>query len=137
MMPCPPGSDAGAVLAVGGGQKPRFPRAARRRRRCWSCPYPPPRAHRAKARSTACTTTSSATIASAPLIDEDGLLEWANVFNNAYGTPRAAIEKALSEGRNVLFDIDWQGTQQLRQKMPQDLVSVFVLPPSLAALETG
>ena len=70
------------------------------------------------------------------LIDEDGLLEWANVFNNAYGTPRAAIEKALSEGRDVLFDIDWQGTQQLRQKMPQDLVSVFVLPPSLEALET-
>ena len=70
------------------------------------------------------------------LIDEDGLLEWANVFNNAYGTPRAAIEKALSEGRDVLFDIDWQGTQQLRQKMTQDLVSVFVLPPSLAALET-
>lgn len=70
------------------------------------------------------------------LIDEDGLLEWANVFNNAYGTPRAAIEKTLSEGRDVLFDIDWQGTQQLRQKMPQDLVSVFVLPPSLAALET-
>ena len=70
------------------------------------------------------------------LIDEDGLLEWANVFNNAYGTPRAAIEKALSEGRDVLFDIEWQGTQQLRQKMPQDLVSVFVLPPSLAALET-
>ena len=70
------------------------------------------------------------------LIDEDGLLEWANVFNNAYGTPRAAIEKALSEGRDVLFDIDWQGTQQLRQKMPQDLVSVFVLPPSLATLET-
>ena len=70
------------------------------------------------------------------LIDEDGLLEWANVFNNAYGTPRAAIEKALSEGRDVLFDIDWQGTQQLRQKMPQDLVSVFVLPPSVAALET-
>ena len=70
------------------------------------------------------------------LIDEDGLLEWAKVFNNAYGTPRAAIEKALSKGRDVLFDIDWQGTQQLRQKMPQDLVSVFVLPPSLAALET-
>ena len=70
------------------------------------------------------------------LIDEEGLLEWANVFNNAYGTPRAAIEKALSKGRDVLFDIDWQGTQQLRQKMPQDLVSVFVLPPSLAALET-
>ena len=50
--------------------------------------------------------------------------------------PRATIETALSEGRDVLFDIDWQGTQQLRQKMPQDLVSVFVLPPSLAALDS-
>lgn len=70
------------------------------------------------------------------LVDNDGLLEWASVFKNSYGTPRATIETALSEGQDVLFDIDWQGTQQLRQKMPQDLVSVFVLPPSLAALET-
>lgn len=69
------------------------------------------------------------------LVENDGLLEWAQVFNNSYGTPRATIETALSEGRDVLFDIDWQGTQQLRQKMPQDLVSVFVLPPSLAALD--
>ena len=68
------------------------------------------------------------------LVDSDGLLEWATVFKNSYGTPRATIETALDEGRDVLFDIDWQGTQQLRQKMPQDLVSVFVLPPSLAAL---
>ncbi len=70
------------------------------------------------------------------LVDSDGLLEWATVFKNSYGTPRATIETALDEGRDVLFDIDWQGTQQLRQKMPQDLVSVFVLPPSLAALES-
>ena len=70
------------------------------------------------------------------LVDNDGLLEWASVFKNSYGTPRATIETALSEGQDVLFDIDWQGTQQLRQKMPQDLVSVFVLPPSLAALES-
>ena len=72
----------------------------------------------------------------AELVDNDGLLEWASVFKNSYGTPRATIETALSEGQDVLFDIDWQGTQQLRQKMPQDLVSVFVLPPSLAALES-
>ena len=70
------------------------------------------------------------------LVENDGLLEWAQVFNNSYGTPRATIETALSEGRDVLFDIDWQGTQQLRQKMPQDLVSVFVLPPSLTALDS-
>ena len=70
------------------------------------------------------------------LIDEDGLLEWANVFNNAYGTPRAAIEKALSEGRDVLFDIDWQGTQQVANAAGDDLVSVFVLPPSRAALQS-
>lgn len=70
------------------------------------------------------------------LIANDGLLEWATVFKNSYGTPRATIETALADGRDVLFDIDWQGTQQLRQKMPQDLVSVFVLPPSLAALES-
>ncbi|MGA0234186.1 MAG: guanylate kinase [Alphaproteobacteria bacterium] len=70
------------------------------------------------------------------LVDNDGLLEWASVFKNSYGTPRATIETALAEGQDVLFDIDWQGTQQLRQKMPQDLVSVFVLPPSLAALES-
>lgn len=68
------------------------------------------------------------------LIDEDGLLEWANVFNNAYGTPRAAIEKALSEGRDVLFDIDWQGTQQVANAARTDLVSVFILPPSREAL---
>lgn len=63
------------------------------------------------------------------------LLEHAKVFGNHYGTPRAPVEKALSEGRDVLFDIDWQGTQQLREKLPRDLVSVFVLPPSIPELE--
>jgi guanylate kinase len=63
------------------------------------------------------------------------LLEWAQVFGNRYGTPRGPVEKALSGGRDVLFDIDWQGTQQLREKAPADLVSVFVLPPSIPDLE--
>jgi guanylate kinase len=63
------------------------------------------------------------------------LLESAEVFGNRYGTPRKPVEKALRQGRDVLFDIDWQGTQQLREKMPHDLVSVFVLPPSIPELE--
>jgi guanylate kinase len=62
------------------------------------------------------------------------LLEWARVFDNFYGTPRAPVEAALGEGRDVLFDIDWQGAQQLQEKMPQDLVRVFILPPSAEAL---
>lgn len=65
----------------------------------------------------------------------DELLEWAVVFDNRYGTPRASVEAALSAGRDVLFDIDWQGTQQLRQKAETDVVSVFILPPSAADLE--
>src|SRR6185503_18471875 len=63
------------------------------------------------------------------------LLEWAVVFGNYYGTPRKPIAKALASGRDVLFDIDWQGTQQLREKAPSDLVSVFILPPSVPQLE--
>src|ERR1700678_3916020 len=63
------------------------------------------------------------------------LLEWAEVFGNHYGTPRGPVEQVLAEGRDVLFDIDWQGTQQLREKGRDDLVSVFVLPPSIPALE--
>jgi len=63
------------------------------------------------------------------------LLEWANVFDNRYGTPRAPVEAALSAGRDVLFDIDWQGTQQLREKARADVVSVFILPPSAPDLE--
>ncbi len=63
------------------------------------------------------------------------LLEHAEVFRNGYGTPRAEVEAALAAGRDVLFDIDWQGTQQLGEKMRDDLVSVFILPPSTAELE--
>jgi guanylate kinase len=63
------------------------------------------------------------------------LLEWAQVFGNRYGTPRAPVARALASGRDVLFDIDWQGTQQLRENGRDDLVSVFVLPPSVPDLE--
>jgi len=63
------------------------------------------------------------------------LLEWAEVFNHCYGTPRRPVEKALRAGRDVLFDIDWQGTQQLSEKARDDLVSVFILPPSARELE--
>ncbi|CAM5411253.1 Guanylate kinase OS=Afipia felis OX=1035 GN=gmk PE=3 SV=1 [Afipia felis] len=63
------------------------------------------------------------------------LLEHAPVFDNHYGTPRAAVEQALSAGEDVLFDIDWQGTQQLREKARADVVSVFILPPSAQDLE--
>ena len=63
------------------------------------------------------------------------LLEWATVFGNLYGTPKAPVERALDEGRDVLFDIDWQGTQQLQEKHPSDVVRVFILPPSAASLE--
>ncbi len=66
---------------------------------------------------------------------EGDLLEWANVFDNRYGTPRLPVETALSSGKDVLFDIDWQGTQQLRSRSPNDVVSVFILPPSVQALE--
>jgi guanylate kinase len=63
------------------------------------------------------------------------LLEWAFVFDNWYGTPRGPVEEAIASGRDVLFDIDWQGTQKLREKLGPDLVSVFVLPPSVQELE--
>ena len=62
------------------------------------------------------------------------LLEHAMVFGNCYGTPRAPVEEALSAGRDVVGDVDWQGTQQLANNVPRDLVSVFILPPSVAAL---
>lgn len=63
------------------------------------------------------------------------LLEWAEVFGHYYGTPRQPVSKALQAGRDVLFDIDWQGTQQLREKARTDLVSVFILPPTARELE--
>jgi guanylate kinase len=69
------------------------------------------------------------------MVKRNELLEWATVFDNRYGTPRAPVEAALSSGQDVLFDIDWQGTQQLREKARADVVSVFILPPSAADLE--
>lgn len=69
------------------------------------------------------------------LVAEDALLEHARVFGHLYGTPRAPVEAALSAGRDVLFDIDWQGTQQVKQSAGEDLVSVFLLPPSRRELE--
>ena len=63
------------------------------------------------------------------------LLEWARVFDNSYGTPRAAVMAAIDQGKDVLFDIDWQGAQQLSEKMKGDVVRVFVLPPSGQVLE--
>lgn len=71
----------------------------------------------------------------ATMVTGNELLEHATVFGNSYGTPRAAVEAALAGGRDVLFDVDWQGTQQLRQNARADLVSVFILPPSHAELE--
>ena len=69
------------------------------------------------------------------MVRDGELLEWAQVFGNRYGTPRGPVEAALKRGRDVLFDIDWQGTQQVREKAPEDLVSVFVLPPTIPELE--
>ena len=69
------------------------------------------------------------------MVKHNELLEWAVVFDNRYGTPRGPVEAALSAGEDVLFDIDWQGTQQLREKARADVVSVFILPPSAGDLE--
>ena len=71
----------------------------------------------------------------ATMVAGSELLEHAVVFGNNYGTPRAPVEQALERGRDVLFDIDWQGTQQLRETAREDLVSVFILPPSTVELE--
>jgi guanylate kinase len=70
----------------------------------------------------------------ARLRDNDELLEWAQVHGNFYGTPREAAERAMAEGRDMLFDIDWQGALQLQERMTADVVSIFVLPPSMAEL---
>jgi guanylate kinase len=69
------------------------------------------------------------------MVGNGELLEWAQVFGHRYGTPRAPVQRALDGGRDILFDIDWQGTQQLREKADRDLVSIFVLPPSIPDLE--
>jgi guanylate kinase len=68
------------------------------------------------------------------LVEGDELLEWAEVFGHRYGTPKAQIRAGLKEGQDFLFDIDWQGTQQLFQKAEGDVVRVFLLPPSIAEL---
>ena len=69
------------------------------------------------------------------MVENSELLEWARVFSHRYGTPRAPVEASIADGRDVLFDIDWQGAQQLAEKMAGDLVRVFILPPSGDALE--
>jgi guanylate kinase len=69
------------------------------------------------------------------MVKQGELLEWARVFGHHYGTPRSPVDAALANGHDVLFDIDWQGTQQLRDKAAPDLVSIFVLPPSMSDLE--
>ncbi len=68
------------------------------------------------------------------MVEEDDFYEWAHVFGYRYGTPKGAMRTALKDGQDFLFDIDWQGTQQLYQKDQQDVVSVFILPPSLDEL---
>jgi guanylate kinase len=70
------------------------------------------------------------------MVEGGELIEHATVFGNSYGTPRAPIEAALAAGRDIVSDVDWQGTQQLKESMRNDIVSVFVLPPTIAALET-
>ncbi|MGO4565111.1 guanylate kinase [Rhizobium sp. 2YAF20] len=70
------------------------------------------------------------------LRDSDALLEWAEVHGNFYGTPREPVETAMAEGRDMLFDIDWQGAQQLQEKMSADVVSVFILPPTMTELQS-
>ena len=69
------------------------------------------------------------------MVEKGELLEWAEVFARRYGTPRGPVERALAAGRDVAFDIDWQGHRQLRAALPGDVVSVFILPPSLDALD--
>ena len=69
------------------------------------------------------------------MVDDEAFLEHAKVFDNFYGTPRAPVEAALSDGHDVVFDIDWQGAQQLTQAAGDDLVKVFILPPNMRELE--
>lgn len=69
------------------------------------------------------------------MVDAGEMLEHAEVFGNRYGSPKAPVERAMEEGRDTLFDIDWQGGQQIKQAMGDDVVSIFVLPPSIAELE--
>ncbi|WP_292686119.1 guanylate kinase [Novosphingobium sp.] len=68
------------------------------------------------------------------MVEEGEFLEWATVFGHSYGTPKAQVKAGIREGQDFLFDIDWQGTQQLYQKMETDVVRVFLLPPSIDEL---
>lgn len=68
------------------------------------------------------------------MVEEDDFYEWAHVFGHRYGTPKGHIRNALKEGQDFLFDIDWQGTQQLNQRAHEDVVPVFILPPSIDEL---
>ena len=70
------------------------------------------------------------------LRDHDDLLEWAEVHGNFYGTPRRPVERSLEAGTDMIFDIDYQGAQQVRAKLERDVVSVFILPPSMAELQS-
>lgn len=69
------------------------------------------------------------------MADKGAMLEWAKVFGNYYGTPKAEVKTGIKEGKDFLFDIDWQGMQQLHQRAEGDVVRVFILPPSIAELE--
>ncbi|MEP3346007.1 MAG: guanylate kinase [Litoreibacter sp.] len=70
------------------------------------------------------------------MVDEDDMLEHAEVFDNLYGSPKGPVEEAISDGRDVIFDIDWQGGQQVRNSgLAEDVVSIFILPPSIIELE--
>ena len=89
---------------------------------------------RAKARSTGATIISSATREFDEMVAKGEFLEWANVFGRRYGTLTREVSKTIEDGRDVLLDIDWQGTQQLKQVDP-DIVRVFILPPSMEELE--
>ncbi|MBD8685424.1 guanylate kinase [Rhizobium skierniewicense] len=68
--------------------------------------------------------------------DGEELLEWAEVHGNFYGTPREPVETAMAEGKDMLFDIDWQGAEQLQDKMKADVVSIFILPPTMTELQS-
>ena len=70
------------------------------------------------------------------MVQDGQMLEHAEVFGNFYGSPRGPVEEAMAQGRDTLFDIDWQGGQQIKQAMRGDVVSVFILPPSIAELES-
>jgi len=70
------------------------------------------------------------------MVNDQGFLEYAKVFDNFYGTPRGPVEAALSQGQDVIFDIDWQGAQQLAEAAADDLVKIFILPPNMRELES-